>query len=98
MATVTVTVILRFKKGGTAALEARVADLMADTRRAQGFIGVRILGRANADEQLIFVEDWETLQHFERYTDWRRSTGFFDDLQKLLAEEPRIDVWDRKVV
>lgn len=64
--------------------------LFPDTRAYDGCQGITAYACADDGHTLVFVEDWETKTHYERYLAWRKETGVFARLTSMLADAPSI--------
>ena len=43
-------------------------------------------------EGIVFIEYWDSAEHFQRYRSWRTETGVLAQLVDLLAEPPVIRI------
>lgn len=87
---VTVTARLTFVPGGAGRFLEALEGLLVDTRKAAGLRHVRVLADAGC---LLVIEDWDSVQAYEIYTEWRARTGFMEGLRPLLAEAPVVEIW-----
>ena len=57
--------------------------LLGDTRAFDGCISIEVYVEKGT-ETIHLVEDWESLEHYEKYLQWRVETGFLALLDSLL--------------
>jgi len=87
-----VTVLLEVKaKAGTGGdLVGVFKQILPDTRKFEGCIGVSVLQNQDDPDTLVLVEEWETKQNHEKYMGWRTETGLVDQLVAAIEGPPSI--------
>jgi len=86
-----VSVDLKPGSGGCRPILEFHAEILPDTR---AFDGCQSLGvyQEGDGEALVFIEYWDSAEHYQRYLDWRTETGVLNQLVDLLAEPPVIRI------
>ena len=64
-------------------LKETLKSALPDTRNFDGCIGVRTFIEESTNT-IHLIEDWETLEHQQKYLAWRIETGLLDLLEPLL--------------
>lgn len=90
---VTITLILNLKPEATAPFTAGLSEMLGDTKKFPGCIGVRILKNKADANQLIFIEEWASEDDYNKYIAWRTERGDMDMMAGALAAPPKLDVW-----
>jgi quinol monooxygenase YgiN len=89
------TVILEItaKNDSTADVMSMLKTALPDTRAYDGCGDLSV--HFNEDTRtFLLVEYWESKVHYERYLAWRKETGLFGSLVRLLEAEPKIRYFD----
>lgn len=77
-----------------ARLEEFLALIRNDAPRTRAFDGcLRFEVFANAEGAVLFVEHWQSQDHADRYSAWRRSNGDFAQLATYLTAAPQTVVY-----
>ncbi len=92
--TVTVIVETQVKPEHREELEAIFRGALADTRAYDGCLDFTIHINREDDCNWVFIEHWESREHYDRYLAWRGASGFFDTVTAMLAREPSIRYFD----
>ena len=79
---VVVTVTWAVKPELTDTLVETLRGMFAETRLRKGFRSIRLLKSLVDPNQLVLIEEWDEVQNFQDYTQYRVETG---DTEKLLA-------------
>lgn len=87
---VTVLLELKAKAGTGGGLAGVFKEILPDTRKFEGCIGVTVLQNQDDPDTLVLVEEWETRQHHEKYMGWRTETGLVDQLVAAIEGPPSI--------
>jgi quinol monooxygenase YgiN len=76
-------------------LTASLPKMFPETRAYDGCLGIS--AHINNDEApiLVFIEQWESKAHYERYLAWRTETGVLEKLGRMLQEPPSIRFFDQ---
>ncbi len=69
-------------------------DELHHTRGFDGCNGITVHGNQDSPNDLIFVEDWDSRQHHEKYHTWRAEKGDMQILMGWLAGEPTVRYFD----
>jgi quinol monooxygenase YgiN len=90
---VVVTVTWAVKPELTNTMVETLRGMFTQTRLRKGFRNIRLL-RSDVDpNQLVLIEEWDHVDDFHAYAQFRAETG---DTQKLLAmtvSDPQLGVW-----
>ena len=90
---VTVTVSWVIKPECTGAFVAALEGMFPVTRLREGFRNIRLL-RSDADAgQFLLVEEWDAVERFQAYAQFRVETGDTEALLAMTAESPQLGVW-----
>lgn len=74
---------------------ALVKDIAPDTRAYQGCISFSIFSDQNTAGSVLFHEEWESAQDYEKYSAWRKETGLMETMAKFLLAAPTLAFYDR---
>lgn len=90
------TVILEVKaKAGTGnAVIETLRELLPDTRRYEGCLGLETLVDEDEPDAVLVIGKWESRGHYERYRAWRQETGAVDAFVDQLDGPPSIRYFD----
>ena len=70
-------------------LKEMLAARLPETRAYEGCQG--ITPHLNDDGRtFVFVEHWDSVEHYEKYLAWRTETGVLAELSALLEDDPSI--------
>ncbi|TDF34923.1 hypothetical protein EYS14_21315 [Alteromonadaceae bacterium M269] len=67
-----------------------LTQILPATREYEGCQGAQFGLSESENKSILLLEEWRTKETFEDYIQWRISTGDFEKLGMLLAEEPSI--------
>ncbi len=59
----------------SAAVEAMLAEMLVDTRKFDGCLGVDAIRNQEDPGNFVLIERWQSRTHHERYNAWRAETG-----------------------
>ena len=76
-------------------LKAALPNVFPETRKFKGCLGLSAYINADDGQTIIFVESWETREHYERYLAWRTETGVIAKLESMLQGPPSIRFFNR---
>ena len=68
-----------------------IAGILPDTRAFEGCQSLKVYVEGDADA-IVFIEYWDSAEHYQRYLDWRTETGVLNELVKILAAPPVIRI------
>lgn len=72
---VTVLLEITVPTGKSAAVEAMLADMLVDTRKFDGCLGVDAVRNQEDPGNFFLIERWQSREHHARYNAWRAETG-----------------------
>jgi quinol monooxygenase YgiN len=90
---VTITLVLNLKPEATGPFCASIPDMLKDTKKFAGFRSIRVLRHKTDANQVIFIEEWNTEEDYEKYIAWRTETGSMAALGSALTSAPKKEVW-----
>jgi quinol monooxygenase YgiN len=90
---VTVTLVLNFKPEATAQFCAMLPEMLKDTKKFSGFRSIRIMKHKTDANQVIFIEEWTSEEHYMKYIAWRTERGEMDGMAAALASPPKMELW-----
>ena len=68
-----------------------LTTILPDTRAFDGCQDLRVY-LEDEGAKILFIEYWESAEHYQRYLSWRTETGVLDELVAMLAEPPMIRI------
>jgi quinol monooxygenase YgiN len=90
---VTITYILNLKPEASAPFCAVIPETLKDTKKFSGFRNIRIMKNKADENQLIFIEEWDSEEDYMKYIAWRTERGEMDNMAAALTSPPKFDVW-----
>ena len=78
------------KPGNATDITNFLRDELHHTRGFDGCNGITIHKNESDPNNMVFVEDWDTREQYEKYLAWRTERGDMEKLAGLLAGEPSI--------
>ena len=99
MASENVIVTLRAKSKGDKVneLDQWCRTNFIDTRQFEGCLWLHAYRKEGAPLEMVVLEEWTSISHYENYLGWRKENGTLAAMQELLDGEPSIEYWSRKV-
>ena len=94
---VTVTLELTLKPEAVEPFCTQITHALGETRKFPGFVDIAIIRHADDPVRMIFVEQWESRAAYDSYVKFRTETGMMDQMAAILAQPPRLDIWDNQV-
>jgi quinol monooxygenase YgiN len=91
---VTVLLELKAKSGTGAGLVGVFKQILPDTRKFDGNIGVTVFQDQDDSDTVLLIEEWESRPAYEKYLAWRTETGALDQLAAALDSPPSIRYFD----
>lgn len=91
---VLVTLDLKVKPENVGDLKNWLKDELHYTRAFDGCAGITIHSDQDDPNHLVFVENWDSRQHHEKYVSWRGERGDMEKLMGWLAGEPTMSYFD----
>ncbi len=85
---VTVMMDLSVKPERLDELKTALSGLLPDTRAYDGCEGIRINQDLDDPNHVVFIENWASKQHFEKYFAWRTETGVIAQLMGFVTTPP----------
>jgi quinol monooxygenase YgiN len=72
-----------------------IAELLSGTRDFPGCINIDIYQNDSNPEEFTFYENWESIEHYERYLAMRSEQGVMDTMASMLQTPPDIQHFKR---
>ena len=72
-----------------------IAELLSETRNFSGCINIDIYQSGSNPEEFTFYENWESIEHYERYLAMRSEQGVMDTMASMLQTPPDIQYFKR---
>ena len=91
---VLVTLDLKVKPESVGDLKNWLRDELHHTRGFDGCGGITIHSDQDDPNGIVFVENWASRQHHEKYLSWRTERGDMQKLMGWLAGEPTMRYFD----
>ena len=92
---VTVVVEIRAKKGTGNNLVSTFKKVLPLTRESDGIISIELVQNQDDPDVLVFIERWETRDHYEKYLAERTEAGALETLAELIEGELNIRYFDQ---
>ena len=92
---VTVVVEIRAKKDTGNSLVSIFKKVLPLTRESDGIISIELVQNQDDPDALIFIERWETRDHYEKYLAERTEAGALETLAELIEGELNIRYFDQ---
>ena len=92
---VTVIVEIRAKEGTGNNLISTFKKVRPFTRESDGIISIELIQNQDDPDALIFIERWETRDHYEKYLAERTEAGALETLAELIEGELNIRYFDQ---
>ena len=92
---VTVIVEIRAKKDTGNNLVSTFKKVLPLTRESDGIISIELVQNQDDPDALIFIERWETRDHYEKYLAERTEAGALETLAELIEGELNIRYFDQ---
>ena len=92
---VTVVVEIRAKKDTGNSLVSTFMKVLPLTRESDGIISIELVQNQDDPDALIFIERWETRDHYEKYLAERTEAGALETLAELIEGELNIRYFDQ---
>lgn len=65
-------------------------DRMPEAMAFDGCLGVELVENIEKPGNIVFFEKWESHAHYEKYFEFRASSGVLEAFSNMLTEEPSI--------
>ena len=92
---VTVVVEIRAKKDTGNSLVSIFKKVLPLTRESDGIISIELVQNQDDPDALIFIERWETRDHYAKYLAERTEAGALETLAELIEGELNIRYFDQ---
>ena len=92
---VTVVVEIRAKKDTGNSLVSIFKKVLPLTRESDGIISIELVQNQDDPDVLVFIERWETRDHYEKYLAERTEAGALETLAELIEGELNIRYFDQ---
>lgn len=76
------------------AMLAFMRRILPDTRAFAGCLGLELLVNQDDPARIVVWEHWESRGHYEKYLEWRETSGTVDEIEPMLAGPPAIHYYD----
>jgi quinol monooxygenase YgiN len=93
----TITLSFTHQPGHAAEVDAFLNSILPDTRKFEGCRFVHAHRHRTDENRVLLIEEWDSVEAYEKYFAWRNSSGTLAPLGPLLAGPPQIDYWPRVV-
>jgi len=90
---VTITLQLSLKPEAVAPFCGSLQEMLVETKKFPGFRSIRVVKHKTEANQVIFIEEWDSEDAYNKYIAWRTETGAMETLGNALAAPPKMDVW-----
>ena len=84
-------------EGGCQPILDFLTENLPDTRSFEGCQSHKVYIEGYS-EGIVFIEYWDSAEHYQRYLNWRTETGVLDQLKEMLAEPPVIRIAEDSAV
>jgi quinol monooxygenase YgiN len=84
--------------GKSGAVETMLAEMLVDTRKFDGCLGVDAIRNQENPGNFFLIERWQSRAHHERYNAWRAETGASSSAAEELQAEYNIRWFDELAV
>ena len=92
---VTVILEIRAKEGTGNNLVSTFKKVLPLTRESDGIISIELVQNQDDPDVLVFIERWETRDHYEKYFAERTEAGALETLAELIEGELNIRYFDQ---
>ena len=92
---VTVILEIRAKEGTGNNLVSTFKKVLPLTRESDGIISIELVQNQDDPDVLVFIERWETRDHYEKYLAERTEAGALETLAELIEGELNIRYFDQ---
>jgi quinol monooxygenase YgiN len=90
---VTVTVSWTIKPEFANAFVESLRAMFPETRRRKGFRNIRLLRSDTDPNQFVLIEEWDEVQNFHDYAQFRVETGDTEKLLAMTSSYPQLGTW-----
>lgn len=97
MSEVIITLDLKVKPEAVNDFCTSLPEMIKDTAKRPGFVGIHIVQHKEDPTHVLFVERWETEQAYQDYIAWRTERGDMEGFAQVLADAPKLDTWPTMV-
>lgn len=73
-----------------AARDGGYAETFKATRAFDGCESIKAYGVEGEPERFVVFERWASKEHYQRYLDWRRETGYFEQNAGRMMSPPAV--------
>ena len=81
----TVVAVFPTKPDDVATMESGFRASLGDTRAFDGCISIDAYFDASTST-FVVIQSWESISHYDRYLDWRKSNGLLDMFDRVLVD------------
>lgn len=83
----------RFTQASLEEGKAKLGEILIDTRKFEGCLGVEVISDTQDAEHFVLVESWESAENYSKYSAWRATDGK-TNLGTYFAGPPSITVYE----
>ena len=69
-------------------------EILPDTRCREGCVSISVTRNQDDPTNFVFVEQWASRQHYERYFAWREQEGVLNELATMVDGEASFRFFD----
>jgi quinol monooxygenase YgiN len=90
---VTITLLMNLKPEAVEPFCGSLQEMLKDTKNFPGFRNIRVVRHKTEPNQVIFIEEWDSEDAYNKYIAWRTESGAMEALGSALTAPPKLDVW-----
>ena len=76
-------------------MKSYLAQILPDTRSYNGCQGLDVQFNMDDPGNMVFVEQWKSRGHHEKYAQWRKETGVSAELGSMLTGPRKVRYFER---
>ena len=92
---VTVLLLAQAKPEKVGNLKSYIAKCLPETRLYEGCINIDIYEDIDNQGSLVFYENWESVNMYETYLEYRTTQGVMEEIGSMLINPPEITYYKR---
>ncbi|CAG4909314.1 MULTISPECIES: antibiotic biosynthesis monooxygenase [Acidithrix] len=83
----------KFNEGTISEGKKTVGEILVDTRKFDGCLGVEVIEDVKDSTHFVFIESWVSQDHYSAYTTWRAGEGR-TNLGSFFAGPPAVTIYE----
>lgn len=95
---VTVLLLAQAKPEKADKLKVYIAKCLPETRSYDGCINIDIYEDIDNKGSLVFYENWESINEYETYLEYRVTQGVMEEIGSMLINPPKITYYKRVAI